>query len=348
MARYDRIARLAPPARNDAFPGWLALRDLEGREREAELGRRARLRFLALRPAHRVIRHGFDGTDRESLHEQVASVRRELDQLPSNDTERARIAAYLKALDEGTPLELATAAITLGETAEADGHGYAAEEFYRTALELSRRCNLSAPRVDALRSLGRVLGAREAWDEARPCLSEAMSLADSERLLEAGAEAAAALCTLELAARRSESAVEAGWRAVERSDPGGEARAMVLLDMGTAFRRLGLRSAADACYQMVIRSAAPSVARRDARLGIALSAAEAGDADAARAHLRQAMETAHAAGLDNDVPQTEDLLSRLEGRAASELESPPAQLSDGTRSIARQIESMERALVASN
>ena len=34
MARYDRIARIDPPDRSKCFPGWLSLRDLEGRERE--------------------------------------------------------------------------------------------------------------------------------------------------------------------------------------------------------------------------------------------------------------------------------------------------------------------------
>ena len=50
MARYDRIAPIPIPAREAAFPGWLMLRDLAGRERDPELARRARLRFLALRP----------------------------------------------------------------------------------------------------------------------------------------------------------------------------------------------------------------------------------------------------------------------------------------------------------
>ena len=55
MARYDRIAPIPIPAREAAFPGWLMLRDLAGRERDPELARRARLRFLALRPLLRVL-----------------------------------------------------------------------------------------------------------------------------------------------------------------------------------------------------------------------------------------------------------------------------------------------------
>ena len=61
MARYDRIAPIAAPARAAAFPGWLVLRDLQGRERDAELARRARLRFLALRPLRRVLALGLEG-----------------------------------------------------------------------------------------------------------------------------------------------------------------------------------------------------------------------------------------------------------------------------------------------
>ena len=51
MARYDRIAPLSSPARDRAFPAWPVLRDIEGQDRDIDVCRRARLRFLALRLA---------------------------------------------------------------------------------------------------------------------------------------------------------------------------------------------------------------------------------------------------------------------------------------------------------
>ena len=142
MARYDRIARLDSPPREETFTGWLMARDLEDRERDADLGRRARLRFLAARLLHRILRTGPADLDQESLRQQAEAVREELGQLPSRDPDRERLADLLKqvgALD----LEAAVrSAIEMADAARADGHPHAAEEWYRIGLGLARANDL--------------------------------------------------------------------------------------------------------------------------------------------------------------------------------------------------------------
>ncbi len=67
MARYDRIAPLTTPERDHAFPGWPVLRDIEGQDRDSDVCRRARLRFLALSPARRVVYARLNLTSIESF-----------------------------------------------------------------------------------------------------------------------------------------------------------------------------------------------------------------------------------------------------------------------------------------
>ena len=146
MARYDRIARLDPPDRGDAFIGWLALRDLQEDERDTDLGRRARLRFLTVRLIHRLERRGAD-IDGDSFRMQCDAVREELGQLPSRDPERQRLADFLN-LAPGLDMQAITsAAFDLGDGARSDGQRFAAEEFYRAGLELADRNGLRNARA---------------------------------------------------------------------------------------------------------------------------------------------------------------------------------------------------------
>jgi tetratricopeptide (TPR) repeat protein len=353
MARYDRIARINPPSREEALPAWLALRDLEGRERDVELGRRARLRFLVLRCAHRLLAAGFELADSDSLAGQVARARKEMRHVPDDDAERPGITECLDALDARAPLRIATALLDLGDTVESAGHTFGAEECYRLALDVLD--NTGAAGADA----------RE---------REARAMVALGRLLTRRGE--------------PEPAIGWSWQALEVMAPADPARAPVLLDMGAGFRRLGLRSTADACYQMVERTPTSPGLARLARLGSALAAAEAGDAegfrdrrrdlmdaiggeggegneeagdtaahlalargsllvgdvDDARAHLKLAVDAARERGLDSILEEAEDLLVTLEGQAAAALRQPPAAPSEGARSIAREIEIMRAAL----
>jgi tetratricopeptide (TPR) repeat protein len=317
MARYDRIARIESPARADAFAGWLALRDLEGHEREPEFGRRARLRFLALRPVRRLLDRGFAGVDDASLDQQVEGVREELGHLPSRDAERRLIADYLRELDARDPARLAVAMLVLGDAADAAGHGYAAEEFYLTALEMADAHQLWPSRAQALSSLAKLYAKRQSWAEAMERFEAAAQAAEDEgdgpawadavcglavvqaragdaaagrstlaRVTERGEReqdhrllgtAAAATCALELAEGQTEAALQAGWRAVELLPDSEPLRADALFALASGFRQLRLREPAEACYRVVLDSPARPDRGIRARLELAVTAAEAGD-----------------------------------------------------------------------
>ena len=136
MARYDRIARLDLPERDDVFTGWPVVGDLADRERDPELGKRARLRFLAVRLLHRLIRQGAD-VHQASLEQQCEAVREELGQLPSRDAERQRLSTFLQCVPGADFADIARAGLELAEGAAGDGHPAAAEEFYRAVVELT-------------------------------------------------------------------------------------------------------------------------------------------------------------------------------------------------------------------
>ena len=136
MARSDRIARLDSPPRDDTFTGWLMVRDLEDRERDTDLGRRARLRFLAARLLYRVLEGS--SLDRDSLRQQAEAIREELGQLPSRDPDRERLAELLKQAGALDVEEMVRSALGMAGAARDDGHPYAAEEWYRAAYQLAR------------------------------------------------------------------------------------------------------------------------------------------------------------------------------------------------------------------
>jgi tetratricopeptide (TPR) repeat protein len=302
MARYDRIARIEAPSREAAFPGWLVLRDLEGQERDPDLGRQARLRFLTIRCVRRLMDAGFQPADAESLGSQVARARKELRHLPEDGEERARVAECLDAVDACAPHRIVSALIELGDTIGAAGHTFGAEECYRSAVEVAERIEAKGETAPAVVGLARLFTLRG----------------------------------------ESEPAVAWGWRALEVLAPGDPTRGLVLLDMGAGFRRLGLRSTAEACYQMAERSAPAQAAT--VHLGLARGALLVGDVDDARALLKLAVDAARENGVESILAEAEDLLSMLEGHAEAALMEPPAVPSDGARSIAREIENMRAAL----
>lgn len=319
MARYDRIARIEPPARDESYSGWLTLRDLEGRERDPELGRRARLHFVALRPVRRLLIRGLDGPGAGSLDSQLDVVREQVDQLSREGAERDRLSRYVEEIGGRSPSGMVRATLEVGTAAEAAGQRYAAEEFYRTALELAEAHSLDAGRVAALRHLGRVQREGREWDSARASLEASATLADElgdpvewARSMEAlaavhlrsgdidGARevldrisesprasatrevraiAAVGRCALELARSEPEAALAAGWLAATILPAQDEARNGVLLNMAAAFRHLGLGHAAASCYDIVMRWAAWPEHRIEARLEHAVVAAETGDAE---------------------------------------------------------------------
>lgn len=340
MARYDRIARIDPPHRDDTFDSWLTLRDLDGREREPELGRRARLHFLALRPVRRLLLRGLDGPQASSLGSQLEAVRDQVDRLPPEDSARDRLIHYLEEVGGRSPAGLVRATLDVGAAAEAAGHLYAAEEFYRTALDLAEAHRLHDMKFRGLRDLGRVHRERGEWDDAIAALEMSAALATKadndvewarsmealaavylrkgddgrarsllDEVLRRGASdprvrgiGEAGRCALELVAGNPDTAVEAGWAAATSLPAVDEARNRVLLNMAAAFRRLGLGSAATSCYDIVVRWAAWPEHRLEARLERALVAAEGGRS--------QSFEDGRAAILD-DIGQLDRPLAAM-------------------------------------
>lgn len=322
MARYDRIAPLKAPDRENAFPSWMALRDLQGRERDPDLGRRARLRFLALRPVRRLLDRGIDNVPVASFERQVEGVREELGHLSARDPERTKLSQFLHRILERTPTALAVATLELGEVIEASGHYYAAMECYLTALELARAYALGPEEVMALRLLGRVNRKTARWAEAeryyRRAIERALEMADRaqwaramdglglcygyqgnypkarkifEEVLERGkswrddfvvATAYSSLCYHALTAGDLEAAIEYGWTALGMM-PSVEERLPVLGNLGIAFSQLGLHAAAERCYQILGENSKQLIIRGQARSNHALSAAESGNAEEFRA-----------------------------------------------------------------
>jgi hypothetical protein len=133
MARYDRIAPLNSPTRDRAFPAWPVLRDVEGQDRDADVCRRARLRFLALRPVRRLIDRSGSEVSAESFGRQLEAVREELSSLGTRDVERVRITRFMRQIEDRDQRRIVSALLDYAEQAHAAGHLHAAEEYARTA-----------------------------------------------------------------------------------------------------------------------------------------------------------------------------------------------------------------------
>jgi tetratricopeptide (TPR) repeat protein len=269
-----------------------------------------------LRPVRRLLDRGLDGVDDASLFRQIEGIREELGHLPSRDTERRLLADYLREVEGRDPNRLTRAVLALGDAAEAAGHGYAAEEFYLTALEMSVAHGLPL-RTESLRSLAKLYATRESWAEATERFEAAAASAEAEadesawagalcglalvqarsgdaaggrvtltQVAERGdreqddrliAAAAAARCSLELVEGQTEAALEAGWQAVELLPDSDPLRADVLFDLAAGFRQLRLHEPAEACYRVVLDGSDLADRRVRAELELAITAAEAGD-----------------------------------------------------------------------
>lgn len=326
MARYDRIAALPMPERDDAIPAWCVMRELAGRERDTELANRVRLYFLALRTVRRLVTYRFD-VPTESHDRQVAAVRGVLDALPSNSPEQARIRTFLTAVASRQPERVALATLDLAAMAEARSHYEAAREFAHTALAAAEHAN---PGVEAraCTSLARLDRKSGHWCDAESWSTRAISLStppsfraawanavtelatlyhirgdqnDATTLL-AGvrkrvaewkdelllADGAEALAATALAAGHTEVAVHEGWFALHRINE-IERRRRLLLSVADGLRMLRLYDGADACYAALAQSAVGSAERAAPLTRAAVSASEAGDVAAFRERHDRAM-----------------------------------------------------------
>jgi ATP/maltotriose-dependent transcriptional regulator MalT len=316
MARYDRIAALPLPARDQAIPCWPVLRELQGRERENEIANRARLYFIVLRPARRLLDLRFVVPE-ESHDRQIAAVRAEVESLPASSPDRGRLRAYLSALATRQPDRACAATLDIAVLAESRSHYEAAEEFALTALGMAELAHTDAE-VRALTVLARLARLTGRWDEAEErgkravdlaakaaarsawanAVTELATLHHARRERDAAAEllaavrrrvaewkeeplvadAAEALATTALAARLPEVAVHEGWFALHRiSDQ--DRRRRLLLSIASGLRALDLVEGAEACYTAVAQSAPGPLERAHALVENAALAAYAGRGD---------------------------------------------------------------------
>jgi tetratricopeptide (TPR) repeat protein len=317
MARYDRIAPLTAPMRETSFPGWLVLRDIEGNDRDVEAARRARLRFLALRPVARLLDRGIDGVSRESYLSQIEAVREELGYLPARDIERARLARFLHNVEGRDATRVITAALEMAEACATAGQTHGAEEYALTAA------GLAAANADvrlegvAHSTLARIYRERGQLDDAEKTVR--IAIANAERLAHhtelvlarteqalivaargnrqeaprilhatllqmeaagdthAAALAHAKLCACSLALGDAGAALEHGWAALRQMDDLRE-RAILLQSVAEAFSRVGLHKAAERCYSMVAQRGVDPTLRARARAAQALASVAGGSA----------------------------------------------------------------------
>ena len=317
MARYDRIAPLAPPPRETAFPGWLVLRDIEGNDRDVEAARRARLRFLAIRPVTRLLDRGIDGVSRESYLSQLEAVREELGYLPARDVERGRLARFLHHVEDKNVSRLISAAIEMADACAAAGQTYGAEEYaltaaaladangeerlrgtahttlarvYRTRGQLEEAASSAAiadgvagklgqhtDLIQARAELALVAAARGEREAAVRILSDTLQQMHAANDLQAAALTEAKLCACGLAIGEASTALEHGWSALRQLDDLRE-RAILLENVAQAFSRVGLHKAAERCYTMIAQRGVDPTLRARARAAQAVEAAAGGSA----------------------------------------------------------------------
>jgi hypothetical protein len=315
MARYDRIATLPVPSGEDLFTGWLALRDLEGRERDAELGRRLRLHFLVLRPLGRLAELG-DAVTAASLEGQLSRTREDLGALPVRDPQRVGLGELLESLRDRAPDSLVRSALIMAERAQRWEHLAAAETYTRCALAIADRSELGRHRIAALRRLSRIAAAAGQLEAAAAYAGRGTALAlqlgspedwaltvvdrsDAEALrsgptaaLEVLAEvetrarewqspAAAtlglvAVCRHMLAHGDADAALQHGWQGLQDA-PRSELRLLLLGQIAATLEALGLYDEADHCHALLEAKAGSVQDRLTIRATRARLRAEAGD-----------------------------------------------------------------------
>jgi hypothetical protein len=335
MARYDRIAPLTSPVRDHAFPAWPVLRDIEGQDRDADVCRRARLRFLALRPVRRTL----DGTGSEITEEsygrQLAIVRDELNSLPARDVERVRVTRFLKQVEDRDEQRVVHALLEYSEQAYAAGHVHAAEEFALTAeiaqpgvaqklLERMRAADIAEePGTAAL---------EKGWDQLRKVENNGQRMTILEQLgrtlLDMKLLTAADRCFELIAQRPADLSLRSRARAAH-------ALAAALAGDAASFteRRTALLN------ETVEWMPDPRVAA-SVHIDLAHGCLAVGDVDFAREHVRVAITIARRQNYGGMLKRAERILTALEQNTEVLLQARQSS-SETSQRIAAQIESFD-------
>lgn len=149
----------------ERFAGWAVLQDVEGREEDAEAGRRISARFFVVRALLATLDDDF-ASDPEGLAHQLDATRRELAAVLPGDPERELWDTLLDALEQRDLDAVAGAAMDLSVSVEAMGHTYGASTLYRASYDVAVAAGAAAIAVEAGRLLARLERRRGAWDRA--------------------------------------------------------------------------------------------------------------------------------------------------------------------------------------
>lgn len=334
MARYDRIAPLSSPERDFAFPAWPVLCDVEGQERDADVCRRARLRFLALRPVRRIAGREPGAVSAASYTRQVDQVREELTSLPARDAERIRLTQFLRQIEDRDSQHLVAALLDYSERLFAAGHTHAAREFAVTAdafetgaatLLLDRFQQTDAPDVDpgaALEAGWNALRQTEDGDRRAPILENIGRALLDLRLL-----TAADRCLSMVAQRKADVSVRSRVRSALTLC------AALAGDSNLVHQRRQALMNDDGEWATDPRVAAI------VNIDLAQSCVLIGDLDDAREHLRSAISLARRHAYAGLLRRAEGILTALEQN--TEFLMQPGASTEASKRIAAQIELLE-------
>lgn len=330
MARYDRIAPLSSPEREQAFPCWPVLRDLEGQDRDADACRRARLRFLALRPVRRFADN--PAVSETSFQRQLEQVREELRSLAVQDAERVRLTRFLRQIEEREPGRIVPALLEFAEQAHAAGHMHAAEEFARTAEAFNRDAA-----ADVLRRMRSDEGAvdaaslEETWNALRQTedmYRRARILEQMGRtLLEHDLLTAADRCFMLVTQRPVDPALRSSARAAQARIAAMQNNAELFRERRTALLADSVEWAAD-----------PRIAA-GVHTDLSYGCLRVGDVDDAREHVRSAINIARRHNYARVLERAEQILTALEQK--TEVLLPRRSGMEAAQRIAAQIEALE-------
>ena len=334
MARYDRIAPLSSPGRDRAFPAWPVLRDIEGQDRDADVCRRARLRFLALRAVRHLLERAPDDGTGEWFSRQLESVREELSGLAARDVERVRITRFLRHVEDGDRSRIATALLEFAEQAHDAGYVHAAEEYALTAelaqsgvaQELLARLHCEPDDADHATAL------ENGWNELRQTQEprrRAQILESMGRsLLGLGLLTAADRCFAIITHRPADLPLRSRAR-------GAHALTAALAGDSASFRTRRTSLLNDSAEWAPDPRVAACV-----NMDLAQGCLAAGDHDFAREHLRAALTIARRHNYTSVLTRAEASLTALEQNTYVLLQPQPSS-SEAAQLIAAQIELLE-------
>jgi hypothetical protein len=335
MARYDRIAPLNSPERDSAFPAWPVLRDIEGQDRDADACRRARLRFMALRPVLRIAARDPGAVSATSYNRELEHVREELGALPARDVERVRLSRFLHQIEDRDPRRLVTALLEFAGRAFDAGHVHAAREFAATAnmVEAGSGASILAefdsPEADDAADPAATL--ESGWSELRQTEDGDRRAALLERigraLISLRMLTAAERCLGMVTQRQTDLSIRSRARAAHVLCSALAGDANVARDRRGALLNDDSEWAPD-----------PRIAA-SVHIDLAHAAVLIGDLDDAREHLRTAIGLARRQNYGRMLDRAETILTALEQN--TEVLLQPRASTEAAKRIAAQIELLE-------